>query len=69
MESKPVYLRVSELFRNAKTTTISEDVRRQMEEEREKNILDEDLLRQQEDWSVLAHQVVGGEERVQHTGK
>jgi len=63
VEPKPKYLSVSDLFRNARPTTLFQEVQRQLEEEREKNVLDKDLLRQQEDWSILAHQVVGGEAR------
>lgn len=64
-QSKPVvYIRVSELFRNAEPSTLAEDVRKELQNERAKSILDETLVRQQEDWSFLAHQVVGGEERM-----
>ena len=59
------YLHLRELFSEAETTTVSQDVQRQLAAEKRKTILDESLVRQQEDWSLLSGQVVGGEDRRQ----
>ena len=57
----PPYLRVEDFFKSPRKTTIAEDVRKQINEERERTVLDMSLLRQQEDWSFLADKVVGAE--------
>lgn len=55
------YVRVEDLFVDSKPTSIAEDVRRQIFEERRRTILDPDVIRHQEDWGALAGKVVGGE--------
>lgn len=57
------YLKVSDFFRSSKATSIAEDVRRDMARERARTVLDLSELRRQEDWSLLAGQVVGAEDK------
>lgn len=56
------YLSVDEFFRDATHCTITADVQRQLEEEREaQGPLDPDALRRAEDWNALSNLVVGKE--------
>jgi len=55
------YMRADEFFRNAQPTTILEDVRREMAEERARTLIDPYALRQMQDWSYLNGKVVGAE--------
>jgi len=57
------YIRASDFVVTASDVSISADVRKQLRGERRKAVLDEFAVRQQEDWSILADQVVGGEDR------
>jgi hypothetical protein len=43
-------------------TTFPEDVRRKLLEATENEILDQEQLREQEDWNYLANQIVGAED-------
>ncbi|MGD0088938.1 MAG: hypothetical protein ABSE73_03390 [Planctomycetota bacterium] len=52
---------VQEFFKNAKPTSIAEDVRQVILREREKTILDPGRARREEDWTFLANRVVGRE--------
>jgi len=55
------YLRADDFFKNARPTSIAEDVRRQIIEEGRQSIIDLDLLRRLEDYSFLADKVFGAE--------
>lgn len=55
------YKRANDFFKNSEPVTISEDVRKELAEERRKQIIDTYRLRMQEDWSFLNSQVVGAE--------
>lgn len=56
------YIRASDFFKNSRHITVSEDVRREIEEEDFNRVgPPEHVRRRAEDWSILAHQVVGGE--------
>jgi hypothetical protein len=57
----PRYLRVDDFFKSPRKTTIAEDVRKQVIQERENTILNLTMLRQQEDWSFLSGKIVGAE--------
>jgi len=56
------YVRVRDLLRDGRPTSIPETVKRRMREERRQTIIDQDLLRQQEDWNFLSCQIVGAED-------
>lgn len=62
-DNAPVFLPVGEFLRDGKPSPIASEVRDQLESKRRATALDDAILRQQEDWSFLAKQVVGGEER------
>ena len=51
----------SELFCSPTTTTIVDDVRAQLERDRDESPLDQVRLREQEDWNFLASKIVGSE--------
>lgn len=58
------YHGVCKLLKDEKPSTVFEDARRQLDEESAKSIFPPSYkynLRQAQNWSFLAHQVVGGE--------
>lgn len=56
------YIHIRDLFKSSVSTSIGENVQKAVQEEKRQSILDESLLRRQQDWSFLAQQVVGGED-------
>lgn len=56
------YLRAEDFFKTPKETSIAKDVRQETLSQRNRTVLDQALVRQQEDWSFLAGQVVGAED-------
>jgi len=56
------YIRVEDFFRNAKPTTISQDVREAIRRRNEGSLIDQEALRRQEDWSRMGDKVVGAED-------
>ena len=61
-----IFLRVSDIFRNAEPVTLAQDVRRKRVAAQDKAVLDASTIRRQQDWSFLAGQVVGAEERTRN---
>lgn len=55
------YFRVEDFFQHANTTTIVEDVRKEIQEENKNKLIDEGTFRQGGAWSILANQIVGEE--------
>ena len=55
------YVRMNDLFRSAQKTSVPENVKTKMREERDRAILDMSSIRRQEDWSLLADKTVGAE--------
>ncbi len=62
-EKQCEYVRASDFFVEATDVSIGEDVQKDLRDRRRKVLLDESVVRQQEDWSILADQVVGREDR------
>ena len=62
-EENEQYVRASEFFKTSRQLSVKADVREEMQREKSQHILDESRVRQQEDWSILAGQVVGREDR------
>lgn len=60
-ETTREYVRADAFFRSAIPNTTAEEVRAELLKERARTILDVDLIRQQEAWSLLANRVVGAE--------
>ena len=56
-----MYQSLDELLEGADDCPDVDELFDELEEEDEKKLVNEDQLRQQEDWSFLAHQVVGAE--------
>ena len=61
MTNQHSYIRVNEFFRDAVATTITEEVRREIEQEKRRPIPMCEVLGHLCDWSYLARQIVGGE--------
>lgn len=57
----PEYLDVDEFFRGAPTCSVGRDVAREVQEERNKEIIDPYIIRYNQDFSDLASRVVGAE--------
>lgn len=70
LNGQPVlkYRRVSEFFAGAETNDLAEKVRKELQAERAKQTIDPDRIRQDQDWSYIAKQVVGGEIGIDLTG-
>ena len=55
------YMTVDDFLQDATESTVVAELYREIQTEAAQKLLDETQLRRQEDWSVLAHQVVGAE--------
>lgn len=55
------YMRADDFFKSAVPNTTAEEVRAEYVQESASKILDVDLLREQEAWSLLANKIVGAE--------
>ena len=59
--SIPAYRTLDEFLEGASPTSLQRDVVADVSKERENCLLDHDLLRRQQDWGSLIHQMVGAE--------
>ena len=61
-EMAVVFVRASEVFKKTDGPTVFDAVCKSLDSEHDAALVREQLARQGEDWSFLAHQVVGGED-------
>ena len=57
----PKYRSLDDFFKNSSPTSLQRDVAAAVSKERESCLVDHDLLRRQQDWGSLIHQMVGAE--------
>ena len=60
-QAPPAYVRSDELTRGGEMTTILEDVHKALTTEAQLELIDQENLRRQEDWSHLSNKVFGAE--------
>jgi hypothetical protein len=60
-ESPSQYMSPEEFFENAQPTSVFEDAVKELTELRDSEVVDQDQVRLNETWTLLAHQVVGQE--------
>jgi hypothetical protein len=59
--SPPSYMTLADFLKDAEDCQVVPEIFEELEAESSQRLLDESLRRQQ-DWSILAHQVVGAEQ-------
>lgn len=57
------YMTADDFLKNAEDCPAVDELYKELREEAREQVLDEVQLRRQQDWGVVAHQVVGAESR------